>query len=105
LGEVFKDLLRRHDVAGYLCSIHHRIIVESPRLQLLTALNIQFELGLIRISDQLPLAKALAAELTSLKVRVNRAGRESIDTFSANQHDDLVFALALASWQAAKDRF
>lgn len=76
-----------------------------PRLDLLNGLCVQFEEGRLRISDQLPLAQALAQELLSLKVRVTEAGRQAIGTLSESKHDDLVFALALANYLATTERY
>ena len=59
-----------------------------PRRDLLTRLRITFESGLLRIPRSLPLARDILNELVHLS-----------DTPSS-RHDDLAFALALATWPA-----
>ena len=59
-----------------------------PRRDLLTRLRIAFESGLLRIPRSLPLARDILDELAHLS-----------DTPSP-RHDDLAFALALATWPA-----
>ncbi len=114
VGQAFRDLLRERGILGYVKNVtitagHAESSsgpdVNVPRHLLLNALNIHFEQGRIRICDRLALAPVLASELASLKVRVGPAGRQAIDTWSPAKHDDLVFALALACYQATKEKF
>ncbi|MFN7932970.1 MAG: hypothetical protein U0R19_06560 [Bryobacteraceae bacterium] len=114
VGQPFKEMLRSRGIYGYVKNV---IITGGntettngpdchvPRLHLLNGLNMQLDQGRIRICDRLELAPILAEELLSLKVRVNKAGRQTIDTWNPSKHDDLVFALALASYQATKEKF
>ena len=114
VGQPFKTLLQERGISSYIrwisitnggkaspCGDNMTV----PRLELLNGLCVQFEEGRLRISDQLPLAQALAQELLSLKVRVTEAGRQATGSLSGWRHDDLVFALALASYLATTERY
>jgi hypothetical protein len=71
-----------------------------PRSHLITNLILQFENPFFKVASDLELADALLKELASLRVKVSKAGNDIYTTWSPDQHDDLLFAVALASWQA-----
>ncbi len=62
-----------------------------PRRDLLAGVQLALEQGRLRISARLPEGPALGRELLAL-----RAGHQS------SEHDDLVFAVALACWRASR---
>jgi hypothetical protein len=71
-----------------------------PKRDLLMPLVIGFENNTYAISSHLPEAQTLANELTSLRVKVKPSGHESVAAWREGQHDDLVFATALAIWRS-----
>ncbi len=76
-----------------------------PKRDLIVKLAVQFEEGIFKIASRLPLASTLREELTGLGVRFSNSGNELLSTWRRDQHDDLVFAVALANWYARRDRW
>jgi hypothetical protein len=59
----------------------------------------------LKIAKEHPDADVLVNELRNYQVRVNIAtGHDSYQAWCENAHDDLVFALCLASWYAGKNK-
>jgi hypothetical protein len=63
--------------------------------------------GRLRIGAALPFAHALTGELQNFRVKLNERGHDSYgagpagdDWREGGEHDDLVLALALATWWA-----
>jgi hypothetical protein len=52
----------------------------------------------LRVARELALADVLVQELDNFKVRITPAANEVFGDWREGQHDDLVFALALAAW-------
>jgi hypothetical protein len=75
-----------------------------PKSHLLTALVLQFEEGRLRIASDLQHAETLVQELAGLRIKVSRAGND-LFVHQHGEHDDLVLAVALANWQAMKDKW
>jgi hypothetical protein len=71
-----------------------------PRDQLLSALELAIRSGQLLLSDALPEAAALIEELRNLRRQPLPNGRDHISPLRESQHDDLVFATALAWWRA-----
>jgi len=76
-----------------------------PRGRLITQLLLQFENPQFKIASNLELAPVLLDELASLRLKVTAAGNEIYVTSRDRQHDDLLFALALANWAAEFDKW
>ncbi len=72
-----------------------------PRLDLLDGLTLQLENGDLRVAANVNDAHLLGRELLNLK-RTHRATGSTIAAADSSEHDDLVFATALASWAARK---
>ena len=51
-------------------------------------------------AHRLPEAEALVRELENFRIKITAAAHETFGAGGANQHDDLVMALALACWYA-----
>jgi hypothetical protein len=81
------------------------IYYNVPKRDLIMKLAVQFDEGSFKISSQLALAQTLRAELNSLGHKFSSSGHDLIDTWRRDQHDDLVFAVALANWCARRDRW
>jgi hypothetical protein len=63
-----------------------------------------FEKNELAIAEELGDSEALVTEMMNMRVRVGESGREQFDNWRTGTHDDLVFAVALACWQARKYR-
>jgi hypothetical protein len=83
----------------------HGIFYHVPKSHLITNLILQFESGMFKVSSNLPLAPTLLQELGGLRIKVSTAGNDIYSTWRADQHDDLLFAVALANWQAQRDKW
>lgn len=78
------------------------IYYNVPKSKLLNQLILQFESGTLKVSRHLDLAETLLEELAGLRVKVTSAGNDIYTTWRTNQHDDLLFAVALAHWLAQR---
>jgi hypothetical protein len=58
--------------------------------------------GGLQIAAGLALGKTLVEEMMAMEVRVSPAGNEQYAAWRGGTHDDLVFAVALAYWSAAR---
>jgi hypothetical protein len=80
--------------------VHHGAVWHSvPKRDLITRLQVQLQNRTLRIAAALDNAAVLVNELENYQVKVTPHANE---TFNARegQHDDLVLAVALASWGA-----
>jgi hypothetical protein len=70
-----------------------------PKRELASALQAALGTGRLRISPQLPLAKELAKELSTFRVKISIAtGKESFEAWREKDKDDAVLATALPVW-------
>jgi hypothetical protein len=57
----------------------------------------------LEVAPALPLAKVLAREMATFKVKINVAtGSESFEAWRERDHDDLILSVALACWYASR---
>ena len=73
-----------------------------PKRDLIVRVQTMLHAGKLHISGGLPDADALIRELTQMKVRQSESKRERFAAWNRSEHDDLVFAVALACWGAVK---
>ncbi len=70
-----------------------------PKRDLAGVLQVLLGTRRLVVAPTLPLAKILAQEMSTFKVKINIAtGNESFEAWRERDHDDLVLAVALASW-------
>ncbi len=72
-----------------------------PKRDLVTTVGLLLESRRLKIPTALPLARTLADELHSFKVKLSPLGHDSYgagDEWRESAHDDLVLAVALAAW-------
>ncbi len=105
------DLLRR---AGLECNMLPVLItggdVETsgngyygvPKRDLIVGLQVLLQRGALQIAAGLEYGPALVTEMAEMRVKVTVSGREQYGVWREGQHDDLVFAVALACWGARK---
>lgn len=74
------------------------VIYCVPRALLLNTLETHLVEKTLGIASRLPLAPVLLRELAQLRVGSTSTGKPRIETAKSNQHDDLVFATALATF-------
>jgi hypothetical protein len=74
-----------------------------PKRDLIANLIAISQLGKLRIAAGLDEAQTLAEEFQNLRLKIDiRTSNESYTPWRESQHDDLVFAVALALWYAEK---
>jgi hypothetical protein len=73
-----------------------------PKRDLIVQLQVLFQYQALRIAAGLPHAATLLSEMQNMRVKVTSAGNEQYGAWREGQHDDLVFAVALACWAAKK---
>lgn len=107
LGRPVGDLLRSRGVRFTGVAVHggsgSRILADGtlsiPKRDLIHGLVLAFEQHRLLIPASLPLGDVLQRELASYVVKIGTSGH---DAYAAEPgaHDDFVFSLALAAWQA-----
>lgn len=70
-----------------------------PKKDLVHGLMLLLEDGRLRVLDDHPESKALVTELSNMRVKISGESHASYEAWRQGQHDDLVFALALACWR------
>jgi hypothetical protein len=73
-----------------------------PKRNLAGVVQVLLQSGRLHIGTDLPLASILTHELVNFRVRINLAGHDSYgagEEWREGSNDDLVLALALASWR------
>jgi hypothetical protein len=69
-----------------------------PKRDLIVGLQVEFQRGRLQIARDLQHADDFIEELLGMETKVTLAGREVYAAWREGQHDDLVFAVALACW-------
>ena len=73
-----------------------------PKRDLIIGLQLLLEDESLKITTELEYVGALKKEMAEMQVRVTPAGNEQFGAWRVGEHDDLVFAVALACWGARK---
>jgi hypothetical protein len=71
-----------------------------PKKELVSSLSVVLQTRRLRIASSLPDADVLVREMEHFRVKVSTAGHESFEAWRSGVHDDLVLAVALATWVA-----
>lgn len=74
-----------------------------PKKELITAVTVLLQSYNLHIAPSLPLAAELRKEMENFQVKLSARGHESFEGESGT-HDDMVIALALASWWSVYSR-
>jgi hypothetical protein len=73
-----------------------------PKRNLMVRLQMLFQEHRLRIARKLQYGEELLKEMSAMRVKVTSAGHETYGAWKEGSHDDMVFALALACWDAEK---
>jgi hypothetical protein len=73
-----------------------------PKRDLIVGLQVLLQQENLQIAGGLRHAEMLAAEMAGMRVRTTHTGHEQFGAWREGQHDDLVFAVALACWGLKK---
>jgi hypothetical protein len=110
-GRPVVDLLRRADLD---CCILPAIITSGhsesysdgyygvPKRDLIVGLQILLQRGGMQIARGMKYSAALVDEMLAMRVKQTAHGHEQYGAWREGEHDDLVFAVALALWGAKK---
>ncbi len=71
-----------------------------PKRELITGLQLMLEMGSLELAEGMEHGETLVKELRDMRVEITLSGQETYGAWRSNQHDDLVFAVALAVWRA-----
>jgi hypothetical protein len=71
-----------------------------PKRDLVGTLKVLLQTRRLHVAGELPEAAALVRELEAFRVKVTTAGNETFEAWRERDHDDMVFAAALACWGA-----
>jgi hypothetical protein len=69
-----------------------------PKKELVSVLQVLLQLRRLQVARTLPDALLLVRELEHFRVKVPTARTDTFESWREGQHDDLVFAVALAAW-------
>jgi hypothetical protein len=69
-----------------------------PKKELVTSLQVLMQSRRLQMARSLPDAAMLVRELQNFQVKITAAANETFGVWRDGQHDDLVLAVALASW-------
>ncbi|MFN7919905.1 MAG: hypothetical protein U0Q16_07400 [Bryobacteraceae bacterium] len=72
-----------------------------PKKDLVHGLMVLFQDGRLRIAQDTGAYAILTNELKNLRVKISAEAHVGYEAWREGQHDDLVFALALACWRAS----
>ena len=75
-----------------------------PKRDIVSNLEVRFELGQVKINRSLPYADLLLKELQNFRRHIAESGHDSYGAGRSGAHDDLVLALGIAIWLGQKYR-
>ena len=111
VGRPVVDLLRMGRPKGTLLPVtitagqsetHDQGFYRVPKRDLIIGLQVVLQRRGLQIAAGLPFARKLVEEMEAMEVKISPAGNEQYAAWREGTHDDLVFAVALAYWSAAK---
>jgi len=74
-----------------------------PKRNLVSGLQLIVEQGNLKASAAIPEAPVLVHEILNMRTKISAGAHESFEAWREGDHDDLVLAVALACWRAAKN--
>jgi hypothetical protein len=78
-------------------------VISVPRRDLVSTMQLLLEEGRFKIAEDLDLASTLRREMADFKIKVDKHGKEDLESWREGSHDDLVLTVALSAW--AGERF
>jgi hypothetical protein len=83
---------------GHLAVPDGRQGYHVPKKELVSVMQVVLQAHRLKISPKLPLADDLMRELQNFRVKITHAANETFGAWREGQHDDMVFAVAMAGW-------
>jgi hypothetical protein len=78
-------------------------ISNVPKRDLISALQVAFQNGELKIAQGLAEAGTLVKELINFKVKININGHDQYEAWRENIHDDIVLSAAMGVWTASQN--
>jgi hypothetical protein len=69
-----------------------------PKRDIVSALQILLQKGLLKFAAELPEAQTLVKELLEFRVKITDAANDTYGTWREGAHDDLVLAVGMVAW-------
>jgi len=110
VGRPVIDLLRKEGLEPIAVTITAGVDVTNedehnyrvPKRDLVSNTQVLFQSNRIRIARRLPEADILVQELMNFQTKITAAGNDIYGAWREGTHDDLVLAVALATWYGEK---
>jgi hypothetical protein len=112
IGRPIVDMLRQARVFGPIVPITltgGHAVTEAPdgsrhvpKKELVACLQLLLQGRRLKVARDLPEASLLLQELANFRVKITAAANETFGAWRDGEHDDLVLAVALASWEAER---
>jgi hypothetical protein len=118
VGRAVVDLLRDAKTWGYLPAELTAVTITGghgvnfaddgswhvAKKHLVAPLQVLFQDHRFKIAEVLRDASMLVKELNNFRAKITLAGDDTIEDWRQGQHDDLVLAIAIAAWQAERQK-
>ena len=112
VGRPFVDMLRNDPALGLIVPVTitgGHSVTEAPdgskhvpKKELVTCLQLLLQGRRLKVASALPEAALLVQELSNFRVKITAAANETFGAWRDGEHDDLVLAAAMASWEAER---
>ena len=111
VGRAVVDLLKKADpgcpilpvnITGGLMQTENGEYFGVPKRDLILGLQVLLQRGLLQIAAGLEFGPELVKEMSAMQVKISPTGQEQYAAWREGTHDDMVFAVALAYWNAQK---
>ena len=110
VGAAVVDLFRAADLPLIAVSVHGGDTASGsdtagyrvPKRDLVGSAQVALQQQRLKIAAALPEAATLVKELLAYRVTISATGHDSYAAWREQDHDDLVFAVALACWYAER---
>jgi hypothetical protein len=94
--------LRGISITGGNTVTEENNIINVPKRDLVSALQVAFQNKQLKIAPVLPEAGTLIKELTNFKVKINLNGHDQYEAWREGIHDDIVLSAAMGVWLASQ---
>lgn len=98
----FKNQMNGITITGGNSVSEDNRIYSVPKRDLISALQVAFQNGQLKIAAGLPEADTLVKELTNFKVKINLNGHDQYEAWREGIHDDIVLSAAMGVWLASQ---
>ena len=110
VGKAAVELFQRSgfDLSSFTLMAGDQMVQDSrscriPKRDVISTTQVLLQTGRLKIARSLPHASLLARELVNFRFRVTSKGPEDALDWREGPDDDLVFALAIAAWEANRN--